>query len=661
VFGPATFAPDGRLLACYASDDRFALVDAATGAVIRTIHHGLDSPTGPVFSYDGTRLATGSGEGIIKIWDVVTGEELDVLRGHESEVFRPAFSPDGSLLASPSWDGTIRIWDVAPDRYRPVLKALPEPEPWRGRIYAVAFSPDSDLIVSRVDEVVTIWDARTGNRLATLDANPEIHVAKLGVVGPKPKLAVSRDGSRIASATTDGQTITIWNASTGRAVRTLPGHYFKVQCMDFSRDGTRLASGGMLDGVRIWDVTTGTEVQRLPTPSHGTWPATWQERWIDALTFSRDGTRLAVALREGTVRILDTETWHELAMLQGGANAVAFSPDGTKLASTSMDVVRIWDVSSREELKAVRGQGRSVSAFVAFSPDGTRLARRADFTVTLWDAASGDPVLTLTGHTAGIGSSLAFSPDGTRIAAGFGDATIRFWDTLTPQQRILERRAALRAAAEASLVVDRLFEQLAEADSVVEAIRNDDTFGDADRRAALNLVLKRLDTERISRLDAIDAALESEAWNEAERLIDQAIAADPGNIGLRERMLRMVLTRMAPERAYACADRLIDDLPDLPRVLENLAVYILDDPDVSVRNLRVARKAAARANELTDGQHADILETVARIHYELGDLQKAIELQRLAVAACKVPPFEWGQQRLTETLRQYEAEANEED
>jgi WD40 repeat protein len=118
---------------------------------------------------------------------------------------------------------------------------------------------------------------------------------------------------------------------------------------------------------------------------------------------------------------------------------VAWSPDGTRLASGSSDnTVKLWEPSSGRALNTLSGHDNSVNS-VAWSPDGTRLASGSgDKTVKLWEPSSGRVLNTLAGHDDSV-RSVAWSPDGTRLAISFAAGLLEVWDLSAATPRLLAR------------------------------------------------------------------------------------------------------------------------------------------------------------------------------------------------------------------------------
>ncbi len=163
-----------------------------------------------------------------------------------------------------------------------------------------------------------------------------------------------------------------------------------------------------------------------------------------SIACSPDGTTLASAHQDKTVRLRDTRTG-EVRRILGGEDAevscVAFSPDGKTLAIGSCDnTVKLWQVAGDDEPTCLAGHTDWVLA-VAFAPDGKTVASGgSDKTVRLWDIETAKEKAVLEGHDALV-RCLAFSPDGKLLASGSPDKTVRLWDvSLKTETTALEGR-----------------------------------------------------------------------------------------------------------------------------------------------------------------------------------------------------------------------------
>lgn len=288
-------------------------------------------------------------------------------KDHNTVVFALAFSPDGTTLASGDGDGTLLL-RTADGHTHPVTERGPKSP----AIYSVGFLPDGSAIVIGHKRGWHVF-RNVGGTWRLADQPPEMPVTSLAVLDARTlAVGTGRRGQRASGVFK----FALWNLATGTPMEpdfTEPNGVRAVAACP-AKKVVAWATGHRK--VVVWDV-------RKQDPVHFS-----QQTDCQAVALSPDGTRLAVAL-DRPVRLYDVEKRREIAVLKGHTGrveAVAFSPDGATVATGSWDfTVRLWDVASgRERARYTWPIGRVYS--LAYAPDGLRLAAGGDTgAVVVWD------------------------------------------------------------------------------------------------------------------------------------------------------------------------------------------------------------------------------------------------------------------------------------
>jgi WD40 repeat protein len=427
-------SPNGKLAAVAVAGSFIELYDTATGRQLRTFPtRGV--PACVIFSPDGNQLAIGERTGLVTLLRlplrVLQEDQPETapnaaepplarnFRGHQAAIEALAFTSDGRKLIAIDHDNAARCWDLGEQEESRVLQ--------KGIfIDGLDFSPD-------------------GRYLVEASMSDGIHVYDLTCTVPPRSLTTRK--SRRAVFSPDGRTIaggpdhsvTLWDAKTGDLLATLaeadPSEHDPVNgfsnlgALVFSPDGRWLAAGfgGLYNfsvdapqKVIVFDVAQRKVHRTFATPTQ-----------VSAVAFSADGKLLAAAGHNGTVWLWDTSSWEECGRWQGPAGtkygSILFLAGGQLATGSTSGRIDLWDVSTRELVRHLQGHLTLVS-FMAVSPDNRTLATAScDRTIKLWDTGTGRELRTLC-HEEDWIYALAFSPDGNTLASGGLSAKLRLWE-----------------------------------------------------------------------------------------------------------------------------------------------------------------------------------------------------------------------------------------
>ncbi|KAG6816427.1 hypothetical protein H0H93_008081 [Arthromyces matolae] len=146
-------------------------------------------------------------------------------------------------------------------------------------------------------------------------------------------VAFSSDGSCIVSGSYD-RSVRVWDTSTGQELEVLEGHTDGVTSVALSSDGSRIVSGSVDKSVRVWDASTGQELKVLEGHMH----------FVNSVAFTRDGNHIVSGSVDKSVRVWDTLTGQELKALKNAVTSIPFSDDKRPSCSGSWDQTPyIWD------------------------------------------------------------------------------------------------------------------------------------------------------------------------------------------------------------------------------------------------------------------------------------------------------------------------------
>jgi WD40 repeat protein len=396
------------------------------------------SPFMVAWSADGTQIGLACGDYRGYLWEPGRDELRTVLEGHAAEVVEIHLSSSLPLAVTYSWDETTRVWDTETGEELVRISAPP-----------IRVSADGRRMAAHTREYVGTWRLEHGGVLEGLRGHVEKsprHVA----ISPDRRLLVSAgvDGALLWEVASS-RLVRVLDTSRIDGLAFLPGGEGLLVCgsaglqlrpLPALEPGVTLLEGGFTgldtdargevaavlggEAILVVPLAEPERAVTISTPTAGISDVRLSPdaRWVASQSFHGEG-----------VRVWDAASGQQCAHLFGeeGTVTACFSPDGSVLATSTRADFRLWRTGRWDEVLRIprRRPYAGGGEALAFTPDGARLAALdLSGTVTFFDARSGERRATLEPPSLQPISALSFSTDGTLLALACPTNSVQVWD-----------------------------------------------------------------------------------------------------------------------------------------------------------------------------------------------------------------------------------------
>ncbi|MCG9128766.1 WD40 repeat domain-containing protein [Candidatus Poribacteria bacterium] len=389
------YSPDGQLRVADVYDDKVVMWDASRNEKLDTIEYQGNHRTdhrAECLSTDGQQFAIATIREI-RVWRAGT---LVAVEPHTVPNWIPDslfFYQSDKMLVCKYWNEGVVFWDVIQKQGTPFLIMS------RGRGKRCALSPCEELLVliGESGQTLEVWNITSGTQIAELTGHQNLITT----------VAFSPSGEHLISGDVNGKLI-VWLVQGWEKQHAFIGDKKSLRTASFHPNEKQFAT---TDGLRIflWDLTSG---EQLGSPSLDT-------------TF--------VPLYKGDMRQIQRQIQPRHKPSKN-LHSITFSPCGTLLAGGLNGGIHLWDAATLEPcMGMILPESCYRVGVVAFSPCGEYLASGSwwndtdKVSIRIWKVDTGENIHTFWGHSSDV-QNLAFSKDGELLASSSYDGTILLWD-----------------------------------------------------------------------------------------------------------------------------------------------------------------------------------------------------------------------------------------